>query len=203
MAEIKSGASSDKLTVDPTSKAARTSPYDTRGNYYGPKATYGASLTAKTAVATGTGTIVAVYGSATKTIRVQRVLISVTVGAAAVYGDMICYKRTASISGGTKTDLTQTPFDSTSAAGTLNICGVYTVDPTEGTGGGPIASSMQYCPISGTPALGPAQYDFDWRNGGECECPVLRGTAQGLEFNFGTTTTNAPTLTVTVWWTEE
>lgn len=203
MAEIKSGASSDKLTIDPASKAARVSLYDSRGNYYGQKASYGAGTTARTAVFAGTGTVVAVYGSATKVIRVQRVLICATVATAAVYGDMVCYKRTSSISGGTKTDLTQTPFDSTSGAATMNICGIYTADPTEGTGGGVIATQMAFCPITGTPALGPAQYDFDWRNGGECECPVLRGTAEGLEFRFGTTTTNAPTLTASVWWTEE
>lgn len=76
-----------------------------------------------------------------KTIRVRRVLISVTV-AAAVYGDMICYKRTSSVSSGTKTRPDADAFR-LDQRGDLNICGIYTADPTEGTGGGPIASSMQ------------------------------------------------------------
>lgn len=203
MAEIKSGVDSTKLTIDSTSKAARVTLYDARGNLMGQKATYAASTSVKTAVAVGTTPIFALFGSATKTIRVQRLLIAATVGTTAVYGDLIIFLRTASITGGTKTDLTQVATDQNNAAPTANICGIYTAAPTAGTGGGPIASLLQYCPVTGTPALGPGIFDFDWRERWETEAPVLRGVAQGIEAAFGTTTTNAPTITATVWWTEE
>ena len=35
------------------------------------------------------------------------------------------------------------------------------------------------------------------------EAPVLRGANEGLELSFGTTTTNVPTMTIYIEWTEE
>lgn len=203
MAEIKSGASADKLTIDPTSKAARVTLYDARGNLMGQKATYAAAVTAKTAVFAGTAPFLALYGSASKVIRVQRILVTATVATAAVYGDLVVRLRTATISGGTKTDLTQVATDQNNPAATAAICGLYTAAPTAGTGGGPIAAMSAYCPITATAALGPGFYDFDWRHRWETEAPVLRGTGQGVEVAFGTTPTNAPTVVAAIWWTEE
>lgn len=203
MAIIQSGAGSAQLIIDETSKAARVSSYDLRGNYIGQKVTYSASVTAKTAVAAGTGVFFAIYGSSTKIIRVQKIVVAATVATAAVYGDIICFKRTAAISGGTKTDLTQVAMDSTSGSATASIVGLYTVAPTAGTGGGVIASQQAFMPITGTPAIDINPVVFDWSTRNEIESPVLRGTTQGLELSFGTTPTNAPTVTVFVIWTEE
>ena len=203
MAIIKSGATSDTLTIDPTSKAARVTLYDSRGNSLGQKASYAASTAIKGTVLTGTGVWFAIYGSATKTVRVQRILATVTVATAAVYGDLVVSKRTVAISGGTSSALTRVPLDSNSSAATVSLVNTYSVAPTPGTGGGAIGIIMAFCPITATVTNGPGVFDFDWRYRAEMEAPVLRGTAQGLELNFGTTTTNAPTITVTVWWVEE
>jgi hypothetical protein len=174
-------------------------------------ATYRASTTAKTAVAAGTAPFFAIYGSATKIIRIESITISATVATAAVYGDFIVTKRSTAITGGTKTDLTQVPTDSKQSAGSASICGVYTAAPTAGTAVGPIAAASLFCPITGTPALMPPPYVFEFGAppfvgpSGETglELPVLRGTTEGLDLSFGTTPTNAPTVSLTVYWTED
>lgn len=188
--------------VDSTAKALRVIQYDSRGNVVQHKATYTASTTAKTAVAAGTAPFAQIFGSATKTIRVQRIVVTSTTGTAATYTDIVVTKRTAAGSGGTATTLTQVPHDSTSAAGTATVVKLFTAAPTAGTGGGVIASRMVFAPITGTPATIVQPAIFDWSNA-EAEAPVLRGTGEGLEISTGTTTTNAPTVTVEITWTEE
>lgn len=191
------------LTIDPSSTAARTSVYDTRGNFTGMKISYAASLDIKTATAAGTGPFASIYGSETKTIRVQRIIVSGTCATAAVYGDIIVKKTSTAISGGTATALTAVPKDSASAASTATNINYYTVLATPGTVVGAIASQTVFLPITGTPAVDVKPVIFDWTAQGMNEAPVLRGIAQGLELNFGTTTTNAPTLTITIEYTEE
>lgn len=224
MAVIKSGDNSNELSiteigsakialynsstnteaiVDNVSAALRNSNYDTRGNFTGLKASYAASLPIKTATAAGTAPFASIYGSATKTIRVQRIIVSGTCATAAVYGDIIVKKTSAVISGGTATALTAVPKDSSSAASTATNINYYTVLPTPGTVVGAIASQTVFLPITGTPAVDVKPVIFDWTAQGMNEAPVLRGIAQGLELNFGTTTTNAPTLTITFEYTEE
>ncbi len=64
MAVIKSGATSDNLTIDPTSKAARVTPYDTRGNSMAKAATYrAATATTYTTAANNTTPVFVFYGS--------------------------------------------------------------------------------------------------------------------------------------------
>lgn len=202
-AVIKSGESTDELSVDPTSKAAHVSQYDTRGNFTGMKIGYSASTALKTATAAGTAPFASIYGSSTKTIRVHRIIVSGTCATAAVYGDVIVSKTSDTISGGTATSLTKVPKDSSSGASTATNVKYYTVLPTAGTLVGAIASQQVFLPITGTPAVDVKPVIFDWTAQGMNEAPVLRGVTQGLELSFGTTTTNAPTLTVTFEWSEE
>lgn len=202
--QIQSGASSDLMTVDATSKAGRVSPYDVRGNFTGQKATYSASTTAKTATVAGTTPFFYFCGSATKTIRIQKIVVCGTVATAAVYGDVVLYKRTANGTFGTSTTLTLVPADSTSSAATATNVRIVTAgSPTAGTGGGAINTAMVFMPVTGTPANGITPIIFDYQNRTEAEALVLRGTAEGIELAFGTTTTNAPTVTVSIIWTEE
>ncbi len=191
------------LGVDTASGAIRTSIYDTRGNFTGMKASYAASLTIKTATAAGTAPFASIYGSASKTIRVHRIIVSGTCATAAVYGDIVIKKTSTAISGGTATALTAVPKDSSSAASTATNINYYTVLATPGTVIGAIASQTVFLPITGTPAVDVKPVIFDWTAQGMNEAPVLRGVAQGLELNFGTTTTNAPTLTITIEYSEE
>lgn len=169
----------------------------------GQKVTYTGATTAKTATAAGTGPFFAICGSATKTVRVQQLTVGGTVATAAVYGDVTLRKTSVATSSGTATALVKVPHDSTAAAASANLLNFYTVLATPGTLVGTVGAQSGVFPLTGTVAAGMAQLIFDWTNRQESEAPVLRGTAQCLEAGFGTTTTNAPTLSVHVIWTEE
>jgi len=167
------------------------------------KATYAFATTAKTATAAGTGPFFSICGSATKTVRLQQLIIGGTVATAAVYGDVELRKTSTATSAGTATSLTKVPHDSASAASTVNLLNFYTALATTGTNVGMIGSQGAVFPITGTVAAQQAQVIFDWTNRQESEAPVLRGIAQCIEASFGTTTTNAPTLTAQGIYTEE
>jgi hypothetical protein len=167
------------------------------------KVTYSAATTAKTATAAGTGPFLAICGSATKTVRLQQLIIGGTVGTAAVYGDVELTKTSTATSSGTPVALTKVPHDSSSAASTANLVNYYSALATAGAAVGKIGSQGSVFPITGTVAAQQGQVIFDWTNRQESEAPVLRGTAQCFEASFGTTTTNAPTLTAQITWIEE
>jgi hypothetical protein len=171
--------------------------------FLGQKTTYAGATTAKTATAAGTAPFFAICGSATKTVRVQQLVIGGTVATAAVYGDVELRKVSVATSAGTATALTAVPLDSSNAAATVNLLNFYTALATSGTNVGMIASQSAVFPITGTVAANEASLVFDWTNRQESQAPVLRGTAQCVEASFGTTPANAPTLTVQVIWTEE
>lgn len=205
-AVIKSGASSDQLTIGATSKAARVTEYDDRGNSVGQKSTYSAGTTTATATAAGTGPFFSICGSATKTIRVQKFNMNGSVATAATRSNVVLKKTSTATSAGTPTALTQAPHDSTNAAGTSNLVNFYAVLATAGTSVGIVGSLTKNFPITATVAatdyipemIFPLTMDKV-----ETEAIVLRGTAQCMEASFGATTTNAPTLSVEVTWTEE
>lgn len=163
--------------------------------------TYGAGMTAATATAAGTGVFWEMCGSATKTIRVQKILVSGTVATGAKNGDVILTKRSAASTAGTATTLTQFPYDSANAAATAASVKYYTVLATAGASVGVVQNGLLYMPLTGTGTLS-VPMEFVWRDG-DAEAPTLRGTAQCLSLNFGTTTTNAPSLMVSAKWTEK
>ncbi len=203
MAVIKSGATSDQLTIDATSKAARVTFYDTAGNALTQKATYRAATVGTVAApASTTAPFFVIYGSASKTLRVQRVTVSGPTTTTLAFQGFELIKYSTQPSGGTATTLNQIPLDSTSAAGTANLCQVYTVAPTAGTAVGTI-DSIRMINKSTTAVDGSemSTYVFDFRNNAEASAVVLRGTAQGvgLELHTGTATT----VSVSVEWTEE
>lgn len=164
------------------------------------RATYSAATTAKTATAAGTGVFFSICGSATKTVRVTRLVISGTVATAAVYADVQVQKRSTATSGGTPVALTRVPHDS-NLPGTA-AASYYTALGTGGTLVGNVVSRTVFMPITGTPALMPPPLEINLGDQ-EPDALVLRGVAQCATASFGTTTTNAPTLTVEVTWTEE
>lgn len=166
--------------------------------------TYSAGTTLKTATAAGTGPFFTICGTATQTIRVKRFYVSGTVATAAVYGDVVLKKTSTATSGGTATALTRAPHDSNSAAATATV-NYYTVLATAGTSVGIVGSQGAIFQVTGTvnTTQPMANLSFLWPGADEVEGITLRGTAQCMEANFGTTTTNAPTLQVSGTWTEE
>ena len=131
MAIIKSGATTDQLTIDPTSKAARVSLYDTSGRPLNTAATYGIS-SFHTPPATPNNLVI-IEGSATKTIRVYEMWIY-TQNTAAGSQQFFLKKYSTAATGGTFVSAgTPVPYDSNNAAATPNRVGHFTVDPTPGT----------------------------------------------------------------------
>ncbi len=175
----------------------------TRRVFIAQKATYYFATTAKTATAAGTGPFFSICGSSTKTVRLQQLAIGGTVATAAVYGDVILKKTSTSTSAGTATALTKVPADSTSAASTANLLNFYTALATAGSAVGAVGAQNAVFPLTGTVAASEASIVFDYTNRQEAQAPTLIGTAQCIEASFGTTTTNAPTLTVAGIYTEE
>lgn len=169
------------------------------------EATYSAGTLTKTATAAGTGPFFSLCGSATRTIRVQRIAISGTVATAAVWGDVIVKTTSTATTGGTATALTRAPYDSTSPAVTATANFYTVLATTPGTLRSVVLNVTQLFPvtaISATLQPSPAPIIYQWRDQ-DAEAPTLRGVAECLTANFGTTTTNAPTLSVSVAWTEK
>jgi hypothetical protein len=205
MAIIKSGATSDQLTIDATSKAARVTSYDTLGNNRGVKKTYRAATNSKVVAAASTQPFFIIQGSATKTIIVQRIRISGMNLTAVAYLALQARKFSTAISGGTATALTQTPMDSTYGASTANLCQVYTAAPTAGTLVGTLSEIQALAQATTAAASGiPDIIELDFRVlGAETHGVYLRGTAEGLGVGFGVAPATAVTLSLECEWTEE
>lgn len=127
MAVIKSGVSADQLTIDPTSKAARVTLYDSSGrevSYQG-KRTYSVSGTF-TPAATPTD-IITIIGSATTNVRVISMFITTT-NTAAGSQQFLLVKRSTADTGGTFVAGTAVPYDSADAAATA-VAGHWTANP--------------------------------------------------------------------------
>lgn len=165
--------------------------------------TYTAATAARLATTAGTAPFFSICGSATRSLRVQDIVVSGTVATAAIYGDVQLRKTSTSTSAGTATALVKVPRDSNDPASTSALVNFYTVLATAGTLVGNIGSQGAVFPITGTVAASEARVEWNWFARSESEAPVLRGTAQCIEGGFGTTPTNAPTLQVEVTYTEE
>lgn len=169
------------------------------------KPTYVASTATKTVSAAGTGPFFALCGSSTRTIRVRQILIDYTVATAGLHADPILQKTSTATSAGTATALTAVPLDSNYPTATASLANIYTALGTTGTVVGVISAQMKWAQITATVNAGGSvsPYPFLYRPYSETDAVVLRGTAQCVQAAFGTTTTNAPTVTVSVMWTEE
>lgn len=227
MAIIKSGVSTDVLTIDPTSKAARATLYDASGNVIGlatsakqdtantslaaiqsslaggfsptdgTKATYAATVNALTTAASATN-IVTINGSASKTVRVVKVLLS---GIQTASGNMtvLLRKQSTADSGGTPSSVTAVPHDSTSAAASATV-NSYTGAPSAGSLVGVVVCKRVTFPSAATAFDSPLDFfiaDIP------AQAIVLRGVAQGLAISFNGVTLTGGSVNATICWTEE
>ena len=209
MAIIKSGATSDQLTIDPTSKAARVTLYDAAGREVSAqsKAAYAASGTF-TPPATPTD-MVTIAGSASKIVRVISFFIATT-NTAAGSQQFLLIKRSSANTAGTFVAATMVPYDSTDAGATA-VVGHYTANPTGlGTAVGTIktirAASPVAVPGSFAGVRENAGQDFlvDEVNSRVDRAITLRGIAQVLALNFaGAALVAGQTHAYSVVWTEE
>lgn len=189
--------------VDTTSRAHRVTLYDPRGNSMAQKATYRAATDPTVvAAASATAPFFVIYGSASKTLRVQMVRVTGSTTTTLAAQGVTLRKYSTAPSGGTIVALTQVPLDSTNAAATASLCQVYTAAPTAGTTLG-VIGSVRFLNKSATIVDGSPMHDtiFEFRPGDEVEAVVLRGTTQGIGLQLHVAT--ATTCAVTVMWTEE
>lgn len=187
MAVIKSGATSDQLTIGPVNKAARVIQYDALGNDVSQKETYRAAIIAPLATAvTANVPWFVMQGSASKTIRVQRIKISRVVSTAAAYLQINLAKYSTNATGGTSTTLTLTPLDSNSGASTSGGIRIYTAAPTAGTKVGDLSSTNVLSQSTTVAASAvPNIFDLDFRGqGGETSAIVLRGNTQEIALYY-------------------
>ena len=185
MAVIKSGASTDELTIDPTSKAARMTEYlagVARAAWADNHATYSYSNPSFTIPGTPTD-IITISGSGSKTIAVTRAWISTIQGTAGVNSWFLA-KRSTAYTGGVQVAGTAVPHDSSDAAASATV-GHWT---TLFTGGGALVGNVWGgrvdSPAAATAGIGGfvgIQIDFTRLYGKPL---MLRGTGESLGINF-------------------
>lgn len=204
MAVIKSGASTDQMSVDATSKAARVTQYGSDGSELLNKKAYCASG-AFTPPATPTD-LVTIFGSATKTVKVLSMKIG-TANTAAGSQIFVLSKRSAVTTAGTAVAATAVPIDSGDAAATATV-NHYTAAPTAGTAVGTLVTKKVASPV-----VTPATFAGIVEDTDKEMLPVvsmiakpvtLRGVAEGLAINFaGAALVSGQIHTYNVIWTEE
>lgn len=202
---VKSGATSDTLTVDATSKAARITRYDTAGrdNSLDCKATYSAATATFTPPATPTDFFI-INGSGTKTIRIVSLKIGATQTTAGI-NTFYLIKRTTANSGGTAVTTTIVKHDSNDGAATA-VAQHYTANPTTGSSSGQIKTSKILTPAAtSTGSLSYMAEMLPCDANGIYRPLVLRGTAEGIAINFNGAAlpSGMASMSVECTWTEE
>lgn len=159
------------------------------------KPTYSASITGSAPVASATD-VCSLSGSATKTVKVRRILFS-SVPTTAVTEPVAVVKRSTAYTAGAGSAIPQVPYDSSNAAGTVGMAEIWTGNPTVGTLVGVLADIHLGFAVA-TGAVLPYTFEF-----GDLGQPiVLRGVAQQVAVNLSATTYSG-TIGCTFEWTEE
>lgn len=200
MAIIKSGASTDQLSVDPN-KAARVTIYDPQGKVIGQKKTYICSPNSWTIPATPTDMLL-ISGSGSTTVKVLRVAFShyqTTLG----LNIFSLVKRSSADSGGTAVVDTAVPLDSNDPGASATVQH-YTANPTLGGLVGNVVVdrvlTKSLTAVDGSNANPYVMFRAD-----QNVAPItLRGTGQQLALNFGGAALPAGLVIYpTIVWTEE
>lgn len=203
MAIIKSGNSTDQLTVDATSKAARVTLYNPDGSLQipGVKASYLAYSTPFTPGATPQD-IFTLTGSATKIVRVLRMFLATLQTNAGVSGWSILKRSTAN-AGGTSAAVVSIRSDQNDSAATATAL-QYTANPTAGNLIGKAWSGFINAPKDNTAGIGGnigVFVDFPDSLGKPI---TLRSISDVLAWNFeGATLPAGLIVRAGVLWTEE
>ena len=160
-------------------------------------ATYSASIVGLATAVTATD-IFTITGSATKTIRVSKILIN-GVQTTAAQINVLIVKRSTANTAGTSTAPTRVPYDSASAAATATVL-AYTANPTLGTAVGTGSAIRVFVPGAATAsdAQGLVVVSGDVGQ----QMMTLRGIAEVLAVNLNSTTVAGSAINVTVEWTE-
>lgn len=210
MAVIKSGATTDQLTVDITSKAARVTLYDDAGRPVNPSKVYAIS-SFHTPPATPNNLVI-IEGSASKIIKVYSMWIYTQTTAAGSVQFFLKKYSTAATGGTFISAGTPVPLDSADGAATPNRVGHFTADPTPGNLVGIIRAVTVATPVlrPATPAGIIEMSGVDMITGsqgsitGSVKTVTLRGTGQYLAIDFNDAALVAGQIhQYSIMWTEE
>ena len=160
-------------------------------------ATYSASIVGLATAVTATD-IFTITGSATKTVRVSRIMVN-GVQTTAAQVNVLIVKRSTANSAGTSTAPTAVSYDTTNAAATATVL-AYTANPTLGTAVGTASASRAFIPGAAT-ASDAQGLEIVSGDVGQ-QMMTLRGTAQVLAVNLNATTVAGSAINVTIEWTE-
>ena len=162
-----------------------------------PPATYSAAIVGLTVAATATD-IFTLTGSATKTVRVSRILVN-GVQTTAAQVNVLLIRRSTADTLGTSTAPTAATYDTTNAAATATAL-AYTANPTLGTTVGTASARRVFIPGAAT-ASDAQGLEIVSGDVGQ-QLMTLRGIAQVLAVNLGGVTVVGGSLNVTIEWTE-
>lgn len=160
-------------------------------------ASYSASIISLALVAAATD-IFTITGSATKLVKIKRVIISATQTTAGAVS-FVLLKRSTADTAGTSTAPVQVPHDSNNAAGTVTIA-AYTANPTVGTLVGNLVVKKVLTETA-TSASDFQGWDFSVLDG--IQPIVLRGVAQQFAINLNGATVAGGNAAIAITWTEE
>jgi len=163
------------------------------------KQTYSsAGISVQSQAGVGATDVCALSGSATKNVRVRRIIVGGVMTAVETIPIAII-KRSAAPAAGAGTQPTIVPYDSSNAAAT-GVVEVWTANPTVGTVVGMLADVHVAFP-NATTGIANGAYTYTF---GQLGQPiVLRGVAQSATVNFNNTLVHTGTVTCTFEWTEE
>lgn len=204
MAVIKSGVTSDQLTIDAVSKAARVTLYNNDGSYGAEKATYRSStIIPLIAAVTVNVPFFNIIGSSTKIITIKRIAVSGATLTAVGYFTVNVVRLSSASSGGTSTTLVNVQMDTNDPAATA-VVKAYTAAPTMGNLVGTIATNRCLWQATTAAAAGLTRdYLFEFGDMPETKGIRLRGTSQEMALLFPVVLASAGTLSVDIEWTEE
>jgi hypothetical protein len=158
--------------------------------------TYSATV-ANITIANSASDFFYIAGSATKTVKILRVIVSGTQTTSGVR-DFILVKRATNSTGGSPTTPVRTPYDSLFNSPTAVVT-YNTGSATVGTPIGNIASKKYFIGTTTTTMVNELSFDFT----GSMSPPTLRGSSEMLALNFNTQTATGNSLNLTIEWTEE
>ena len=162
-----------------------------------PSTTYSASIVGLATALTATD-IFTITGSATKTVRVSRIVVN-GVQTTAAQVNVLVIKRSTANTAGTSTAPTRVPYDSANAAVTATVL-AYTANPTLGTTVGTVSARRAFIPGAAT-ASDAQGLEIISGDVGQ-QMMTLRGIAEVLAVNLNATTVTGSAFNITVEWTE-
>lgn len=175
-----------------------TQPTFYQNNVLRTKNTY-SSTTVGLATALTATDIYTITGSATKTVKINKIRISAT-RSTSTTNDVLLIKRSTANSGGTSTNEAEIPLDSQNSAASATVLS-YTANPTLGTTVGTLRANKQFVNSLGS---GPSDIvEWVWDLAGNSQPVTLRGINDVLAINLNGATITTPSYTIYCEWTEE